>query len=153
MKPLLATATCLFAGLAMLTTSGQILAEPTASDAKPLALRNIMKELGRNVETIADGVSREDWPVVEKAALKIADHPQPPFTEKLRIMSFAGTNIGKFKSHDGKTHDAAKAVAQAARAGDGEGVTLAFQELQTGCDHCHREFRKPLVEHFYGKPQ
>jgi hypothetical protein len=66
----------------------------------------------------------------------------------MRIMRFAGTSIGKFKSYDGATHDAAKAVAKAAGASDGEGVILAFQKLQAACYNCHLAFRKPLVEHF-----
>jgi cytochrome c556 len=149
MKPSLAAVLRLLAGFAVIAGSGQALADSKASKAKPLELRNIMKELGKNAQAITDGISREDWPLVEKSALLIADHPQPPFAEKLRVMSFAGTNIGKFKSHDGETHDAAKAVARAAQGGDGDGVILAFQKLQAACHNCHREFRKPLIEHFY----
>ena len=71
--------------------------------------------------------------------------------EKMRIMSFVGTNMGKFKAHDGETHEQAQAVGKAAKAKDGPGVILAFQKLQTSCYNCHSEFRKPFVEHFYGK--
>ncbi|MGK2952650.1 MAG: cytochrome c [Thiobacillus sp.] len=137
------------AGLAIMAGSGQLLADPIASSAKPLALRSIMKYLGKNAQAITEGISHEDWPQIEKAALLIADHPQPLLSEKMRIIRFAGTRIGKFKSYDGETHDAAKTVAKAARAGDGEGVILAFQKLQTACHNCHLEFRKSLIEHFY----
>lgn len=129
--------------------SGQLLADPIASSAKPLALRDIMKDLGNNVQAITEGISHEDWRKVEKAASLIAVHPQPPLAEKMRIMSFAGTRIGKFKSYDGETHDAAKVVAKAAKASDGEGVILAFQKLQTACHSCHQAFREPLIKHFY----
>ncbi|MDP2111156.1 MAG: cytochrome c [Thiobacillus sp.] len=149
MKSPLAATLSLLAGLAIMAGSGQLLADPIASSAKPLALRSIMKDLGKNAQAITEGISHEDWPQVEKAALLIADHPQPPLSEKMRIMSFAGTRIGKFKSYDGETHDAARTVAKAAKAGEGEGVILAFQKLQTACHNCHREFRKPLIEHFY----
>ena len=149
MKSPLAATLSLLAGLAIMAGGGQLLADPIASSAKPLALRNIMKDLGKNAQAITEGVSHEDWPQVEKAALLIADHPQPPLSEKMRIMSFAGTRIGKFKSYDGETHDAAKTVAKAAQTGDGEGVILAFQKLQTACHSCHQAFREPLVKHFY----
>jgi hypothetical protein len=149
MKSPFAATLSLLAGLAIMAGSNPLLADPIASRAKPLALRNIMKDLGKNAQAITEGISREDWPQVEKAALLIADHPQPPLSEKMRIMSFAGTRIGQFKSYDGETHDAAKTVAKAAQAGDGEGVILAFQKLQTACHNCHREFRKSLIEHFY----
>jgi cytochrome c556 len=146
MKPFLAA---VLAGLALMTARAHVLAEPKAHATQPLELRNIMKELGRNVQTITDGISREDWLLVEKTASLIADHPQPPLAEKMRIMHFAGTSIGKFKSYDGATHDAAKAVAKAAGASDGEGVILAFQKLQTACYNCHQAYREPLVKHFY----
>ena len=149
MKSPRAVTLSLLAGLAIMAGSGPLLADPIASSAKPLALRNIMKALGNNAQAITEGISHEDWPQVEQAALLIADHPQPPLAEKMRIMSFAGASIGKFKSYDGETHDAAKAVARAARSGDGEGVILAFQKLQTACHGCHQAFREPLVKHFY----
>ena len=57
---------------------------------------------------------------------------------------------GKYKSHDHKTHEAAHALAQAAKNKDGVATIAAFQSVQAGCYGCHREFRKPFVEHFYG---
>lgn len=122
-----------------------------ASAADPLVLQKIMKDLGRNMQVITDGISREDWALVEKTAPLIADHLQPPFGEKARILGFAGARVGKFKAHDRETHDQALAVGRAAGAGEGPGVILAFQKLQTSCYNCHSEFRKPFVAHFYGK--
>lgn len=119
--------------------------------AEPLALQKIMKDLGSNMQSITDGISRGDWERVERTAPLIADHPQPPFSEKMRILGFVGTNMAKFKAYDGETHDQAQAVGQAAKAKDGPGVILAFQKLQTSCHTCHSEFRKPFVEHFYGR--
>jgi len=121
-----------------------------AQAAEPLALRKVMRDLGSNMQTITDGISRGDWEQVEKTAPLIADHPQPPLAEKMRIMRFMGGDMGKFKAHDSETHAQAQAVGKAAKAGDGAGVILAFQKLQTSCYDCHREFRKPFVEHFYG---
>jgi len=118
---------------------------------EPLALQQVMKDLGKNMQVITDGISRGDWDQVGKTAPLVADHPQPPFSEKMRIMGFMGTNMGKFKAYDGETHEQALAVGKAAKAKDGQGVILAFQKLQTSCYSCHSEFRKPFVEHFYGK--
>lgn len=118
--------------------------------AEPLALQKIMKDLGRNMQVVTDGISREDWDLVAQTALQIADHPQPPVGEKMRIMSFVGTDMGKFRAHDGRTHDAARALDKAARLKDGPGVIAAFATLQSACHGCHREFRKPFVDHFYG---
>lgn len=142
--------TTLAAMLVLVGANSLARAETLAQDVKPLELQNIMKELGRNMQIVTDGISRGDWALIEKTAPLIADHPQPPLLEKTRIIGFIGSDMGKFKSHDGKTHEAANALGLAARNGDGLGVIAAFQTLQTSCYSCHREFRKPFVEHFYG---
>lgn len=127
---------------------------PAASPAaEPLALQGIMKDMGRNMQVIVDGLSREDYAVVEKAALAIAVHPQPPAGEKIRFMSFVGSNAPRFKAFDGETHDNATALAKASKSGKGEDAIAAFHKLQLSCLACHQAFRKPFVEHFYGKAE
>lgn len=127
---------------------------PVAADtdkAKPLALRKIMQDLGTNMQRITDGISREDWETVARIAPAIGDHPQPPLMEKMRILKFAGSDAGKFKGYDEKTHAAAQTLQQVARRGDGRAVISAFATLQNTCLACHESFRKPFVEHFYGE--
>lgn len=138
--------TALSMGLALLATGALAEAEP----AKPLALRGIMQELGRHMQTVALAIAREDWALVEKTAPLIGEHPQPPLLEKTRILAFVGTDVGRFKSYDHKTHEAAHVLGQAARKRDGEAVIAAYQAVQSGCFDCHREFRKPFLQHFYG---
>lgn len=118
--------------------------------AGDLALRKIMKELGANMQTVVDGISREDWKLVEKTAPLIADHPQPPVGEKLRIIAFMGSDMGRFKGYDGQVHEAAATLGKAAGAGDGAAVIKAFNDVQSACYSCHREFREGFVKHFYG---
>lgn len=124
----------------------------TAQAAEPLALQRVMKDLGENMQIVTDGISREDWKLVAKTAPMIAEHPQPPFSEKIRIMAFMGSDMSKFKSLDGLTHEAAIELEHAAHKKDGQKVTLAFQKLQITCLNCHQTFRAPFVTHFYGKP-
>ncbi len=124
-------------------------AEPDA--ARPLELRRIMNELSRNMQLVTDAIAREDWALVEKTAPLIGRHPQPPAPEKARILAFVGSNVGRFKAHDEKTHEAAHALGEAAGRKDAQGAIAAFQALQTGCYNCHRDFRAAFVEHFYGK--
>jgi cytochrome c556 len=119
--------------------------------AKPLALRKIMQDLGKNMQGITDGISREDWEMVGRLAPLVADHPQPPLVEKVRILSFIGADTGKFKGHDEKTHQAAQALEQAAVRSDGQAVIASFATLQNSCLACHQNFRKSFVEHFYGQ--
>lgn len=124
---------------------------PVAEAAEPLALRGIMKNMGRDMQAIVDGLSREDYPAVEGAALSIAGHPQPPAGEKMRLLGFVGGNTLRYKAFDDETHDHAAVLARAAKSGNGVEVITAFRRLQSTCLACHQMFRKPLQEHFYGK--
>lgn len=148
MKSTPITVFALSIGLTLLAAGAPALA--AAESAQPLAMRSIMQDLGRHMQTVTLAIAREDWALVEKTAPLIAQHPQPPLMEKTRILRFVGTNMGKYKNHDHKTHAAAHELAQAAKNKDGMAVIAAFQSVQTGCYGCHQEFRKPFVEHFYG---
>lgn len=121
-----------------------------AQAAEPLELQKVMKELGKNMQVITDGISREDWELVAKTAPLIAAHPQPPVSEKMRIMKFMGPEMSKFKAFDGETHDAAHSLEHVAHQKDGHKVIAAFQQVQTTCLNCHQTFRGKFVEHFYG---
>jgi len=119
------------------------------AEEEPLMLRQIMRDMGTEMQVIVDAISRENWKTVETSALKIASHPQPPFTEKLRILSFSGSNISQFKQYDSNTHNIAKQLSQTANEKDSYGVTSAFYDLQNACLACHQHFRKAFIKHFY----
>lgn len=121
-----------------------------AQAAEPLALQKVMKDLGSHMQTVAGAIARENWASVAETAHLIGEHPQPPLTEKLRIISFMGANMAKFKAFDEQTHEAAHEMASAAQAQDGQKVIGSFQKLQTSCLSCHQTFRPAFVEHFYG---
>jgi cytochrome c556 len=122
-----------------------------AQAAEPLELQKIMRDLGRNMQTVTDGISREDWALVESSSHLIAEHPQPPLPEKMRILNFIGTNMSKFKGFDEQTHEAASEMAAAAQEENGHKVISTFQKIQSSCLGCHQSFRTGFVEHFYGK--
>ncbi|MEW6705406.1 MAG: cytochrome c [Pseudomonadota bacterium] len=151
MKTSNVTMTSATALLALVAACGQVHAAGSADIQEPLALRQIMQDLGRNMQLVTGGISREDWALVAKTALLIADHAQPPMSEKARILSYMGGNASSFRAHDARTQDAAQALAQAATRADGQGVVAAFATLQSSCLACHQVFRKPFVEHFYGQ--
>ncbi len=129
-------------------TCNQTFAETTHAS---LELQKIMKDMGENMQVIVDGISREDWKLIEKTAPLIADHPQPPLSEKVRILAFVGTNVSKFKGHDEKTHEAARILGESAARKDGYAIISDFSALQNTCLMCHQHFRKSFQEHFYGK--
>ena len=122
-----------------------------AQAAEPLELRKIMKDLGKSMEIVTDGISREDWSLVEKTSYLIAEHPQPPLPEKMRIITFMGSNMSKFKRFDEQTHEAANEMAAAAQEKHGQKVISAFQKIQSSCLGCHQAFRPEFVANFYWK--
>ena len=117
-----------------------------------MALRGVMRELGEQMQAVTDGISREDYEVIERAARAIADHRQPPLDEKARIVAYFGGRMGQFKRLDDEMKRAATELGAAARRRDGQGAIDAFQWLQSNCYGCHREFRGDFVRHFYGAP-
>jgi cytochrome c556 len=122
-----------------------------AEPAKPMALQNVMAKLGRDMQAVTGAISTEDWALVARLAPNIAHHPEPPLPERARILAWLGTDAGKFRSFDGQVHEAAAAMSEAAKQGDGKAVIARFAEVQRGCLACHQNFRKPFVEHFYGQ--
>jgi cytochrome c556 len=131
-----------------ISVPSQVWASET-NESNPLELRKIMQGMGKSMQLIVDGISREDWESVASVAPLIADHPQPSMGEKIRILSFIGSDVSKFKGHDQKTHQAALALEQAAIRHDGQAVILNFATLQNSCLSCHQQFRKSFVNHFY----
>ena len=121
------------------------------TDTPPLALRKIMQDMEKNMNIMADAISQKNWPLVARIAPLIADHRQPPFIEKMRIMGFVGTSISKYKAYDGSVAEQAQAVGKAAKSNDAKGTELMFRTLQASCDSCHNEFQKSFVVHFYSK--
>lgn len=122
-----------------------------AEPAKPMALRNVMAKLGRDMQTVTGAISTEDWALVARLAPNIAHHPEPPLPEKARILAWLGTDAGKFRGFDGQVHEAAASMGEAATRGDGQAVITQFAEVQQSCLACHQNFRKSFVEHFYGQ--
>ena len=116
-----------------------------------LALRRVMQQLGQDMQAATGAISREDWTLVADLAAKIASHAQPPAGEKMRILGWLGADAGKFRGFDGQLHEAAIAMGKAAARGDGLEVIATFGNVQQRCLACHREFREPFREHFYGK--
>lgn len=118
--------------------------------AKPMVLRGIMDQLGKDMQDVAGAIAREDWPAVAALAPRIADHEEPPATEKVRILAWLGTDALKFRGHDKELGAAAATLGQAASAGDGAAVINAFADVQRNCLACHQAYRPGFVKRFYG---
>lgn len=134
-----------------LATAATGLGAQSAEAAKPMALRSVMEKLGRDMQAVTGAISKEEWALVAELAPKIAKHAEPPLSEKMRILGWLGTDAGKFRDFDGHVHDAATAMGDAAKRGDGQAVITAFSKTQQNCLACHQSFRQSFVEQFYGK--
>lgn len=140
------------AAAAIMVLAGSAMADSGLSTeaTKPLALRGVMERLGRDMQAATGAISKEDWVLVAALAPKIASHAEPPLPEKVRILSWLGSDAGRFRGFDGQAHDAATAMGEAAKRRDGQAVIAAFAKVQQSCLGCHQSFRQPFVEHFYG---
>lgn len=139
----------ILAVLVVALTSVQLFTEVLADPVEPLALQKIMQGMGENMQLITKGISSEDWELVEKTAPLIADHPQPPIFEKMKIFAYINTDMGIFKGFDEKTHEAAKILGKTAASKDGHAIIADFATLQDTCLMCHERFRKPFKKYFY----
>jgi hypothetical protein len=123
---------------------------PAALAAEDMVLQTVMKGHAKNMQLIAGGIAHENHEQVETAARAVIDPPHPSSTlaEKLRLVRFLGSKLGRFKALDEATKQRAAVLASAARSQNGEATIAAFQQLQMSCLACHNEFRKPFQDYF-----
>lgn len=121
----------------------------TPTKEKTTSLHVIMEKLGHDMEAVTAAISKEDWDQVAELATKIANHEEPEKSEKVEILTWLGNDAGKFRGFDLEVTEAATAMSEAAKEGDGLRVIETFSKTQQSCFACHQMFRKPFVEHFY----
>lgn len=138
--------------LALLTSAATLIAcsrrspAAAASDASaaPGDLKTIMVGLGQQLNALHDALWREDLGAVGAAATAVAQHPKVSPEERGRIQRALGDDFPRFAAADGRVHDAAVAVADAAAAKDLDGVVGRLGTLEAGCVACHTQFRARL---------
>ncbi|MBZ0088157.1 MAG: cytochrome C [Thermomonas sp.] len=143
---LTAAASLLLVGIAAATTRARA-AEPTPR----MVLQGVMAKLGRDMQAVTGAIAVEDWAAVARLAPGIARHPEPPLSEKLRILAWLGGDAGKFRAFDIQAHDAALAMGQAAQRGDGGAVIDAFARTQRACLGCHQGYRQRFIARFHDR--
>lgn len=151
--PLQPTLVALAAAMALVpATTGLCQQTQTDPPARTMALRDVMQQLGRDMQAITGAISTEDWIKVAELAPQIARHEQPPASEKFRILGWLGSDAGKFRGLDGDVEQAAAALGEAAQRGDGEAVIAAFARTQQSCLACHQSYRQSFIKQFYESP-
>jgi len=122
-----------------------------SQDADSLALRTIMQELARNMQSLNTQMYTEDWKAVADIAQKIATHDEPPIEEKKQILQWLGENAKSFRNHDLEVKAGAQDLSAAARSEDIKGIMTALNRVQGNCLACHQGFRNDFIQHFYAK--
>lgn len=126
-------------------------AKEQESSGEELVLRSIMRKLDENMREVVGAISREHWEQVAEIAPLIADHPEPPLSEKTRILRHLGADAARFVGHDRQVNEAAMEMSAKAIQEDGEAVIEAFSRVQKHCLACHQEFKEEFKLHFYGE--
>lgn len=121
----------------------------TDQPVKPLALQGVMQQLGHDMQVVTGAIATEDWFSVVQLAEKIAQHAEPPLSEKVRILAWLGSDAKSFRGLDGQLKEAASTLADTAKSNEGRAIITAFSEVQHSCLACHQAFRESFVEHFY----
>ncbi len=118
-----------------------------------LQLKSIMTDLSARMQAVVVAIGAGDFAEIESNASVIADHDKPPMTERMKILGFLKSRASQFKKMDGKVHDNASDMAEAAKREDMEGVLKSFSIVLAGCVECHTGYRDDIVEHFYSQKE
>ncbi|MCW9025087.1 MAG: hypothetical protein OQK73_10455 [Gammaproteobacteria bacterium] len=113
--------------------------------AESLTLKSIMQQLGKDFARLNQAILVEDYPEIEQAAIRIAEHPQPGFMEKMSMLAKVGTDVGQFKEIDEVVHKASMAIHAAAGKQDLNMIIENQNRVFNGCMQCHASFRKKLM--------
>lgn len=124
-------------------------AEPVEDSGEPLELREIMREMSRDMQAITRALVLGDWPGVIHHAEQVADHGKPPLGERVRILTLIKRDAGEFRALDGRVVEAAETLAEAARRADARQSTKALGDMTAACLACHTRFRERIINHFY----
>jgi len=115
--------------------------------AKTMALRTVMEKFGRDMQAIIGAISKEEWALAAEFAPKLAKHAEPPLAEMMRILTWLGTDAGRFLDFDGQVQDAATAMisniyqlVQARYNGGAADYTIMFD-----AQHGYLQARRDLV--------
>jgi hypothetical protein len=64
---------------------------------------------------ITEGITLENYLMIEKAASRIAKQPKPAMSQRKKLIKSLGNEISQFKSYDGIVHGGAVKIEQAAK--------------------------------------
>jgi cytochrome c556 len=102
-----------------------------------------MQQLEKDFNSLSSAIILEDYNAIEKAAIALADHPQPKDQLPL-IAKKLGGRLPDFKSFDGRVHDSAKEIAKLVKKKDMKGILHNYSVVIENCMGCHVRFRSEI---------
>jgi cytochrome c556 len=118
----------------------------TNSYAGDGSLKQVMQQLGSDYSDLGDAILWEDFDAAAEAAHAIAYHDKPSMGQRMKIMGALGTEMPEFKKADGRVHDLALNIEEAARAKDMPLLIQHQSRMLTACMACHTTYRSRVIE-------
>ncbi len=109
------------------------------------SLKQIMQQLGKDYSSLNHAILLKDFDGAAQFAHAIANHDKPSMGQRLKLMGELGAEMSDFKKADGRVHDLAIKIEEAAKAKD---MTLLIQrqsQLLSACMTCHASYRSRVV--------
>lgn len=125
----------------------QVVKEKTAYvQPETMELVPMMRLLLGDIYTINEGIYTENYDLIERSGLSIANHPVMTESDKKLIQSTLQEAFKKFVDYDMVVHHHADSLAQAAKEQDMKAVLKHYRIVQQGCVDCHTDFRNKIME-------
>jgi hypothetical protein len=118
-----------------------ILIPAIALTGETTSLKEIMQGLRNNVVDISDGLLTDDFGLVARGAIAIAEHPRIPANQVQLVAQELGPEMPAFKALDTTVHDLSLEINAAAESRDSNAAVKAYQKMIEGCFACHATYK------------
>ncbi|MFO7592516.1 MAG: hypothetical protein R6X15_00535 [Pseudomonadota bacterium] len=105
------------------------------------AMKEIMLDLSDGMTQINAGIWREDYQGVAAGAASIAEHPMPPFLQRIKLLAELGGDSSAFMRADDAMREAALDLKKAAMSERTDEVLVNYKVLHQRCVDCHSWYR------------
>jgi len=109
------------------------------------SLKEIMQGLRNDVVDISDGLLTDDFEIVARGAIAIAEHPHIPAAQVQLVSQELGAEMPAFKQFDTVVHDLSLVIHAAAEAHDRDAAAMAFHQMLDGCLACHAAYKERVA--------
>jgi cytochrome c556 len=104
----------------------------------------IMYQLMADMNQINEGIFIENYPMIDSAAYRIANHLEINTKQMQIIKKNLGEDVQEFVRIDMVVHDRATSIGKAAQQMKMAEILSQYEILQQSCVNCHNQFRSRL---------